>query len=580
MLLSRIRKYIDSDELTVEQRAVCHQAGNFVVCACPGSGKTRTTGTLLALRLAQWDRRRAGIAALSFTNVAKDEIGAQLRRLGFDANPGWPHFLGTIDSFVNQEIFLPYGHTAMTCSRRPEVVHPSSPSYRWVAEELHHSLNDCRQKGCTPLCFTFLANGALEWCGAGNQPKCGRQSCEKLKHVMVRAGYASPTDAMFWAYKILESVPLRRAIASRYPMIIVDEAQDTSETQFGILHLLASAGSNVALIGDPNQAIFGFSGAQPDLFTEFSSQVPTLCLTANFRSSQLICDTATLFVSGQVSHNAAGPDRAFPAPPFLWVYTKGTEATVLKKFESTAANLGLELSKCAVLARKHTTLRRIGGGKAREWPSSVRSVSRVLARAAVLREQGSLAEGHKLVMSAMLKLCIGKSSFGLHDENLGGIGIRQWRRGTWKVLVRLPNSGLPISQWGPAVRGVIEPFLFESKWPLDMKLSTTLCKCNGKDANVAVREFCNVPSAQGIRHLVVHQAKGQTFEGVLLIAAHRTKNTPADIAQWLDKVEGDETRVAYVAVTRPRRLLVLAVPDDTTNESLKVLSQKFKTEQT
>ena len=136
MLLNRIRQYIDSDELTAEQRAVCHQAGSFGVCACPGSGKTRTTATLLALRLAQWDRRRAGIAALSFTNVAKDEIGAQLRRLGLDANPGWPHFLGTIDSFVNQEIFLPYGHTAMVCSRRPEVVHPNSPSYKWVGDEL------------------------------------------------------------------------------------------------------------------------------------------------------------------------------------------------------------------------------------------------------------------------------------------------------------------------------------------------------------------------------------------------------------------------------------------------------------
>jgi hypothetical protein len=196
-----------------------------------------------------------------------------------------------------------------------------------------------------------------------------------------------------------------------------------------------------------------------------------------------------------------------------------------------------------------------------------------------MREQGSLAEAHKLVMSAMLKLCIGKSSSGLNHENLGDIGIRSWRRGTWKILVQLPSPELPISQWGAAVRGVLEPFLFESKWPLNIKLSTAFCKCNGKDANVPVREFCDVPPAHGIRHLVIHQAKGQTFEGVLIVAAQGAKKTPADIVQWLDKVEKDEIRVAYVAVSRPRKLLVLAIPDCTTHESLKVLGQKFKIEE-
>ena len=252
--------------------------------------------------------------------------------------------------------------------------------------------------------------------------------------------------------------------------------------------------------------------------------------------------------------------------------------SVLKQFESTATELGLELSKCAVLARKHSTLRRIDGRKASEWPRSVRSVSRALARAAVMREQGFLGEAHKFAMSAMLKLCIGKSSFGLNYGNLGDTGIRQWRRGTWKILGRLPSSSLPISRWGPAVRGIIEPLLAESRWPLDMELSTAFCKCNGKDADVPVREFCNVPSAQGIQHLVVHQAKGQTFEGVLLVAAQGTKKMAADIVQWLDEAETDETRLAYVAVSRPRKLLVLAVPDDTTHESLELLSQKFKIE--
>lgn len=49
----------------------------------------------------------------------------------------------------------------MNCSRRPEVVHPSSPSHKSVAEELHHKFKDCRGKGCTSLSFTFRADGTL-----------------------------------------------------------------------------------------------------------------------------------------------------------------------------------------------------------------------------------------------------------------------------------------------------------------------------------------------------------------------------------------------------------------------------------
>jgi len=68
---------------------------------------------------------------------------------------------------------------------------------------------------------------------------------------------------------------------------------------------------------------------------------------------------------------------------------------------------------------------------------------------------------------------------------------------------------------------------------------------------VAVREFA-VPSAQGVRRLVVHQAKGQTFEGVLL-SLSGAKKTPSDLTQWLDKFESGETRLHSVLSVSLRR---------------------------
>ena len=109
-LLERLTSHISGNELTDQQRAICKESGSFVVQACPGSGKTRTVGTRLAWRIANWNSRRSGIAALSFTNVAWQEIGKYLHdTLALPTSPPHPHFLGTIDSFVNRFILAPFG---------------------------------------------------------------------------------------------------------------------------------------------------------------------------------------------------------------------------------------------------------------------------------------------------------------------------------------------------------------------------------------------------------------------------------------------------------------------------------------
>lgn len=244
-----VRAYIE-DELTPEQQAVCAQEGSFVVIACPGSGKTRTVGTRFAWRITDWQSRRVGVAAISFTNVAWKEIAEHLVLLGLRGMPQWPHFLGTIDSFVNQFIFLPFGHLAMGSQRRAEVAHPQSSLYTWVATHAHNRRFDqCYRKNCAPTLFEFEMDGSLRWCGGPRhrQPACARDHCIAVKNAMARAGYALPSDAMYYALRVLHDYPaICRAIASRFPEIIIDEAQDTSETQVGIIQSLAAAGCSIA----------------------------------------------------------------------------------------------------------------------------------------------------------------------------------------------------------------------------------------------------------------------------------------------------------------------------------------------
>lgn len=63
---------------------------------------------------------------------------------------------------------------------------------------------------------------------------------------------------------------------------------------------------------------------------------------------------------------------------------------------------------------------------------------------------------------------------------------------------------------------------------------------------------------------VIHQAKGETYEAVMVVADFGNRNNSSNIDQWLTpqtNEENDERRVGYVAITRPRKILVLAVPD-------------------
>jgi len=77
--------------------------------ACPGSGKTTLLVAKLAILAARWTPRQQGICVLSHTNAARNEIGD---RLSASASAGalmrYPHFVGTIHSFVNEFLATPW----------------------------------------------------------------------------------------------------------------------------------------------------------------------------------------------------------------------------------------------------------------------------------------------------------------------------------------------------------------------------------------------------------------------------------------------------------------------------------------
>ena len=88
-------------DFTTEQVEFLESSGKVVLHACPGSGKTTIVARKLANYLQCWNRPHQGIAVLSFTNVASDEIRHQATEMlpeGYCVDD--PHFIGTLDSFI------------------------------------------------------------------------------------------------------------------------------------------------------------------------------------------------------------------------------------------------------------------------------------------------------------------------------------------------------------------------------------------------------------------------------------------------------------------------------------------------
>ena len=154
------------------------------------------------------------------------------------------------------------------------------------------------------------------------------------------------------------------AIRARYSHVMVDEFQDTSRRQYQLLHALTSASRNVCVVGDDDQSIYSWRGAEAANFDHFSrdfAERVEIKLEQNYRSTGSIL----AFANAVISHNSAR------RPKRLW--SRGGEGTrvvvaypesdadeaewIVRQIRSLALGTGLRYADCAVLVRANNLTR-------------------------------------------------------------------------------------------------------------------------------------------------------------------------------------------------------------------------------
>ncbi|WP_165988435.1 UvrD-helicase domain-containing protein [Streptomyces sp. YIM 98790] len=270
------------DGLDPDQRAAAEVTdGPLLIVAGPGTGKTRTLTHRLAHLVTERGVAPEHCLAITFTRRAAEEMGERLAALAPRQAPGL-----TIATFHSLGLgILREQHER--AGLRPGFAIADETTQLALAAERAGGGGERRARRL------LSAVSRLRRTGEGAQDETVRRWTGALRE----RNLVDFDDLVALPVELLSADPaLAASYRDRYRWISVDEYQDVDEQQYRLLRLLAPPDGNLTAIGDPDQAIYRFRGADVGFFLRFREDFPTartVQLTRNYRSAPVILSGAT-----------------------------------------------------------------------------------------------------------------------------------------------------------------------------------------------------------------------------------------------------------------------------------------------
>lgn len=247
-----------------ERRAALLESSSRDFNAVPGSGKTSLLAAKLILLAKKWPYSHRGICILSHTNVARDEIARRLAQTPEGSQLlSYPHFIGTIHSFVNQFFAMPM---LRSMQQKIDVIDDlvfAEKAMRLLQHSMFAGLRGylARQHNGDDIVSTlFYRTGELAL-GAekGRLPGAATPSFRallRIKDMLATDGIFRHRDMFAYADLALTKCPhLEDVVHRRFPMVFIDEMQDTSLEQEALLNRIFDGKSVMQRFGDIDQKI-------------------------------------------------------------------------------------------------------------------------------------------------------------------------------------------------------------------------------------------------------------------------------------------------------------------------------------
>ena len=286
------------EKLNPQQRsAVTVSDGPVLVVAGPGSGKTLVLTQRVAYLIASEGIRPWQILAVTFTNKAAREMQARLESL----LPGQALegiLLGTFHSICARILRRESEHLPIQSNF---VIFDSDDQERQVKTVIREfNLNDKLFRAASV--HAAISRAKNELIGADDYPiqtyrdEVVRRVYTEYQKRLVASNAVDFDDLLVYTARLLEDIPaIRDKYAQRFRHVLVDEFQDTNLAQYALVKHLASHHKNIFCVGDPDQSVYAWRGADWRNVKRFEADFPearVILLEQNYRSHQNILDAA------------------------------------------------------------------------------------------------------------------------------------------------------------------------------------------------------------------------------------------------------------------------------------------------
>jgi len=553
---------------TEPQRELIDSDGSRFVEACPGSGKTRAIVARYERLTAS--RQRRGVALLSFTNAAVDEVTARC------ADPvilDTPNFVGTFDSFINKFITGPY--VASQTGSYPRFIDSwsSIPGATVRVPAMQHGLEfqldwfDWNESGAFELerrrvsgQYANALLNAYDASATSIDQAASMRRRELVKDRQIVSCAASRHIATWLLSDETNGVGWGDLLASRFTEIIVDEAQDCGAEELRVLQAAHDNGVAIVMVADLDQAIYEFRRAKPDDVRGFASKLPVgTPLTGNFRSSPAVCRAGSALRFGNQEDEPIGPNR--DNDWLVRVVEFSNLGEVAPLVHGLLDEYGLAPEECKVLAhRRRDAL--VASGSAPSNSTAGHKVLRIARAHLVLRADPNPAHWrHAVAGIERLLLEVAWTAGSTDLEHAGSLADRlgvsdRWLRASALRLLHGARPDIGREVYTAEVQRIVRGL----DWPSAVELTNLgnrLAKPpEAKWDELAIDPRVTIPCG------TIHSVKGREFDAVTLVIPQ--KLIPDDEGKtcldlWDDGADGESRRVLYVGATRARRLLIVAV---------------------
>ena len=286
-----------------QREAVLTTEGPVLILAGAGSGKTRVITHRVAHLILDKGVPQDAILAVTFTNKAAGEMKARTEALlGGGSLGAW---ISTFHSFCVRLL----RREALAAGLKPGFLIYDDDDQLALVREALRAL-DLSEKLHPPRRILSRISARKN---SGRDPEADftgsfaestfARVAERYRQSLEAAGALDFDDLLLRSVALLEGDPgARERWQRRFRYLLVDEYQDTNKAQYDLVRLLAGPGGNVTVVGDEDQSIYSWRGAEISNILDFEHDFPgarVLRLEENYRSTQAILDAA----SALVAHN-------------------------------------------------------------------------------------------------------------------------------------------------------------------------------------------------------------------------------------------------------------------------------------